>query len=216
MQSTCTLAGGQRTRTTQPPVPDAAPVGEEEAEVAPAPAGADSEPAQDSSTGEDSAEDDSSSLSESGNSCSSSTSSSSVDDPPRRKKKKRHYHKTNTANDKRGRSSLHVHRAPIKTTQPQPPRGLKLPTVASRTLRRLKNRQKVVSVDDVLSTKTFSWKTSPDDRDSGHDRSLPPRSGNHRCLPLLLFPAHGSPMGHVPGVAPRPRGWPICRRCAPP
>lgn len=39
--------------------------------------------------------------------------------------------------------------------QPPPPRGLKLPTVGSSTLRRLANRQKVVSVDDVLSPKPF-------------------------------------------------------------
>ena len=159
MHSTCTLAGVQRTRTTRPPVPVAAPAGEEEAEVAPSSAGAEPEPARDSSAGE-SVEDDTSSLSESGNSCSSGTSSSSVDDSPHRKKKKRP-HKTNTANDKRGRSSLRAHRAPIISTQPQPPRGLKLPTVGSGTLRRLTNRRKVVSVDDVLSPKPFGGRAAP-------------------------------------------------------
>lgn len=158
MISTCTLAGGQRTRTNQPPVPVAAPAAEEEAEVAPAPAGAESEPAQDSSAGE-SVEDDTSSLSESGNSCSSSTSSSSINDSPHRKKQKRPHHKT--VNDKRGQFFLQAHRAPIISTQPQPPRGLKLPTVGSGTLRRLTNRQKVVSVDDVLSPKPFGGRAAP-------------------------------------------------------
>ena len=45
---------------------------------------------------------------------------------------------------------LHPRRVPLKSSQPTPPRRLKLPTVASDTLRRLRNRTKVVDVDEML------------------------------------------------------------------
>ena len=45
---------------------------------------------------------------------------------------------------------LHPRRVPLKSSQPTPPRRLKLPTVASDTLRRLRNRTKVVDVDELL------------------------------------------------------------------
>ena len=92
-------------------------------------------------------------LTDDDDSCSNTSSS---DTPPRRKQRRS---STVGPASRRPDPQIQPHQdpaiAPLKTTQPPPPRALKLPTVSSSTLKRLANRQKVVSVDEVLAPKPF-------------------------------------------------------------
>ena len=70
--------------------------------------------------------------------------------PPPKKKKKNHKTRTPTTSTTPLVDFLDLSNVPTRSKQPQPPRRLKLPTVAPDTLRRLRNLTKVVDVDDVL------------------------------------------------------------------
>ena len=101
-------------------------------------------------------------------SCSSdatgSTSESESPAPPPRKKSKRS--SPGTQNPAKLRQPpvdfLKLRRAPLRSTQPPPPRRLKLPTLAPDTLRRLRNRTKVVDVDEVLHPRPFGGRANAD------------------------------------------------------
>lgn len=94
----------------------------------------------------------------------SSDSSSSPASPaasPRRKKHKgsRPDNRASTIGAPPAFDYLHPGRVPIKSTQPPPPRRLKLPTVATETLRRLRNRVKVVDVEEILHPRPFGGRS---------------------------------------------------------
>ena len=82
--------------------------------------------------------------------------------PPPKKKKKNHKIRTPTTSTNPLVDFLDLSNVPTRSKQPQPPRRLKLPTVAPDTLRRLRNRTKVVDVDDFLYPRPFGGRAGAD------------------------------------------------------
>ncbi|KAF0288636.1 hypothetical protein FJT64_012936 [Amphibalanus amphitrite] len=100
-----------------------------------------------------------STLSDADTPTSDSESGSDSPAPPRHKRRRgdaRHSRKTNPPPSPGPTVDfLRASKAPLKSTQPPPPRRLKLPTVAPDTLRRLRNRTKVVDINDLLHPRPF-------------------------------------------------------------
>ncbi|XP_043200854.1 uncharacterized protein LOC122369846 [Amphibalanus amphitrite] len=100
-----------------------------------------------------------STLSDADTPTSDSESGSDSPAPPRHKRRRgdaRHSRKTSPPPSPGPTVDfLRASKAPLKSTQPPPPRRLKLPTVAPDTLRRLRNRSKVVDINDLLHPRPF-------------------------------------------------------------
>ena len=202
------LPGGKRARTANAAVPadDMGPAASETASVA-SPAG----PSPGAELADANSISDTVSRSESTSSndeTSSGSSSSDTAAPPPRKKRSRKTTKQPHSDKGATIDSLKLKHAPIKSKMPPPPRGLKLPTVDSTTLRHLANRKKVVSVDAVLAPlpcadgPTTSAQATATAGDYMHAVSI------IVAYRAYFFPELAVQVGHVPGVAPRSGGGP--------